>query len=278
MENAGFHPYDWAVLIVYLAGIFLVGSWFSRWQTSTKEFFIAGKRMHWLPVALSVVVSVMSGISFIGQPARAYRYDSALIIGLIATVYTGLGGMSAAIWTDVVQFLVLVVGQVLMVCYIASRLDGGFSEIWQVGYADHKAWFSMRFDFSQLTFWTMMMAGPFLLLSDIGADQLTVQRLMTTPDEKAARKSPIFNALFKFPSMTITLGMGVALWVFYQRFPELLTLKSEEYDKIDCSLLRGDAASAGDFGSGDCRPLCGSHVQLRLGTELYRHRVYRGLV
>jgi len=314
MGNAGFHPFDWVIFIVYLAGIFLVGSWFSRRQTSTKEFFVAGKRMHWLPVALSVVVSVLSGISFIGHPARAFRYDSAmvawpfaailvtpiaifvllpfyrrlnvvtayqylekrfdvnvrllasalfiakrlawmalvalapslvlstftnlrveyciLIIGVVATVYTGLGGMSAVIWTDVVQFVVLITGQVVMVCYIASRLDGGFGEIWQVGYAGHKAWVSPALDFSQLTFWTMLIAGTAMLLSDIGADQLTVQRLMTTPDEKAARKSLIFNAVFKFPAIAVTLGMGVALWVFYQQFPELLGLAEKEYDKI----------------------------------------------
>ncbi len=314
MNSGGFQPLDWVVFILYLVAIFLVGSWFLRRQTSTSEFFTAGKRMHWLPVAISVVVSVLSGISFIGHPARAFRYDSAmiawpiaavivtpiaiyvllpfyrrlnvvtayqylekrfnvnvrllasalfiakrlawmalvalapslvlstvtnlrveyciLIIGLVATVYTGLGGMSAVIWTDVVQFVVLITGQVLVVCFIASRLDGGFVEIWQVGYADHKAWTSLAFSFSDLTFWTMLIAGTALLLSDIGADQLTVQRLMTTPDEKAARKSLIFNAVFKLPSIVIMLAMGVALWVFYKSFPELLGLAEKDYDKI----------------------------------------------
>ena len=314
MGNADFHLFDWAVFVIYLAGIFLVGSWFSRKQTSTKEFFTAGKRMHWLPVSLSVVVSVLSGISFIGHPARAFRYDSAmiawpfaailvtpiaiyvllpfyrrlnvvtayqylekrfdvnvrllasalfiikrltwmalvalapslvlstvtnlrveyciLIIGLVATVYTGLGGMAAVIWTDVVQFIVLITGQILIVCFIAYRLDGGFAEIWQVGYEDHKAWTSLAFSLSDLTFWTMLIAGTALLLSDIGADQVTVQRLMTTADEKSARKSLIFNAIFKLPSIVIMLAMGVALWVFYKANPALLGLAEEEYDKI----------------------------------------------
>jgi Na+/proline symporter len=128
--------------------------------------------------------------------------------------------------------VVLVTGKVLMVWYVATKLDGGFVEIWRVGYADHKAWTSLAFDLSDLTFWTMLIAGPALLLSDIGADQLTVQRLMTTRDEKAARYSLIFNAIFKFPSIVITLGMGVALYVFYKHFPDLLELTEEEYDKI----------------------------------------------
>ncbi len=222
MSNASFHFLDWIVCFVYLGGIFAMGAWFSKRQTGTREYFVASGRVHWLPVAMSVVVSTLSGISFIGHPAYTFQYDSALlawplsavivtpiiifafvpfyrrlnvitayeylekrfdlnvrllasalfigkrlvwmalvalapslvlstftplnveycilIIGVVATVYTGLGGMAAVIWTDVVQFVVLVVGQFLIILFIASRLDGGFGEIWEVGYAGRKAW------------------------------------------------------------------------------------------------------------------------------------------
>jgi len=314
MGSGHFTSIDWVVCALYLAAVFLLGSWFSRRQTSTREFFVSGQRMHWLPVSISVVVSVLSGISFIGHPARAFRYDCAmiawpfaavivtpivivvllpfyrrlnvttayeylekrfalnvrlvasalfiakrlfwmalvalapslvlhtfinlpveyciLIIGVIATVYTGLGGMTAVIWTDVLQFVVLMTGQVLIVLLISMKIDGGLAGIWQIGTADHKAWVDLSFDFSRMTFWATLIGGCALLMSDIGADQLTVQRLMTTSSEKAARNTLIFNAIFKFPAILITLSMGVALWAFYRQYPDQLGLTEAEYDNI----------------------------------------------
>jgi len=314
MPETGFEFLDWVVFVVYLAAVVALGASFSKKQRSTKEFFTAGKRMHWLPIAFSVVASIFSGISFIGQPSRVYRHDAVLIafpfslllvtpivvyvllpfyrrldvttayqylearfglnvrllasvlfmgkrllwmalvalapslalsavtglrvetciliIGVIATIYTGLGGMHAVIWTDVIQFLVLMTGQCLIITMIAFRLDGGFAQMWQIGVADHKAWASLDFNFSELTFWTMLFAGCFLALSDLGADQVIVQRLMSAKDEKTAAKALWFNALFKFPGMIIILGMGVALWAFYQQYPERLGLAEADWDKL----------------------------------------------
>ncbi len=314
IPEAHFGWLDWTVFASYLGAIVLVGAYFSKRQNSTDEFFTASKRMHWLPVSLSIVASLFSGISFIGQPSRVYRYDSVifayaisvllvtpivmyvlipfyrrldvttayeylerrfslnvrllasslfilkrlfwmglvalapslalttitglrveyciLLIGVVATIYTGLGGMSAVIWTDAAQFVILTLGQVLMIWFIASKLDGGFAEIWEVGRESGKVWMSMEFTFVDLTFWSMLIAGCVFALSDLGVDQVTVQRLMTTPDEKTAQRSMIFNALFKFPGMMVLLGIGVALYAYYQAFPELLTLGEDQIDQV----------------------------------------------
>ncbi|MEA1951519.1 MAG: sodium:solute symporter [Planctomycetota bacterium] len=310
----GFQALDWIVFAGYLGMVMAVGSWFSRRQVSTSEYFTAGKHVHWLPVSISILATLFSGISFLGHPARVYRYNSAmiawpfavlaitpiviyvllpfyrrldvttayeylekrfglnvrllasalfigkrlfwmalvalapslalsaivglpvtwciLIIGVVATLYTGLGGMHAVIWTDATQFVVLMLGQCLIIAVVAARLDGGLGEIWSVGVADHKAWASLEWDLTASTFWTFLLAGMVLSLSDLGADQVTVQRLMCTTDERSAAKALWFNAFFKFPAMVILLGMGVALWVFYKTYPERLPLEPADYDKI----------------------------------------------
>ncbi|MFA5865450.1 MAG: sodium/solute symporter [Phycisphaerae bacterium] len=314
MEKGQFLFLDWIILIVYLVGMVLIGLKLAGKQTTTKEYFKADKQMHWFPVSLSVIATLFSGVSFIGQPARVFRYDTALIaftfsvilitpivnyvllpfyskldvttayeylekrfslnvrlvasalfilrrlfwmalvalapslalsamtgikveyciliIGVIATIYASLGGTSAVIWTDVIQFVIFMAGQVIIICFVAGKLDGGFGEIWRVGLASGDKLPSMDFDFSRLTFWTMLIAGCALALSDLGADQLTVQRLMAAKDLRRARISMVFNALWKIPSMTILLGMGVALWAFYKEYPHLLKLDPKEYDKI----------------------------------------------
>jgi len=314
MKNGEFLAIDWIVLVFYLLGIFVVGAWFSKRQTSTKEFFLASRRMHWIPISFSIAASLLSGISFIGHPARSFQYDSVLlvwpvaallaapvvvyvllplyrklnvttayeyleyrfglnvrllasslfiakrlvwmalvalapslalstvtglrveycicIIGVVATFYTALGGMSAVIWTDMVQFIILTLGQVLILLLVVFKVDGGAGEVWRIGVEHQRAWMSMEFDLSQLTFWTVLIAGVAFVLSDFGADQVTVQRLMSTRNEADARLSVWAGALLKFPTVTLLVATGVALFSFYQIHPELLELSAEEYDKI----------------------------------------------
>ena len=157
---------------------------------------------------------------------------SIIIIGLATTAYTGLGGMSAVIWTDVIQFILYMGAQVLMFAFIAAKLEGGVGEIWTVGVADHKAWMSMDFDFARLTIWTMLIAGCGRALCDLGSDQIIVQRLMTAKDEKTAQRSLWINVLVKMPANLLLVALGVGLWVFYKAYPQLLNLAPEDYDKI----------------------------------------------
>jgi len=314
MLEKGLSFADWLVLIIYLVAMLGIGMRLTRRQRSTAEYFKASQQMPWLPVALSVIATLFSGISFIGQPARVFRYDSVLIawpfailfvtpvvvyvllpfyrrlhvttayeylerrfglnvrllasalflgkrllwmalvavapslalsaatgldaltsiliIGLVSTIYTGLGGARAVIWTDAAQFAVFMVGQCAIIAAVAWRVDGGLTEIWRVGIADRKIWASLDFNLAQTTFWTVLLGCLFLALSDLGADQVTVQRLLSAKSEKTAGRAIWFNAVFKFPSMVILLGMGVALWVFYKQFPDRLGLGPSEYDKL----------------------------------------------
>lgn len=51
----------------------------------TKDFFLAGRTMHWLPVSMSLVVTVFSALSFTGLPAEAYK--SGLLMLIIVAAY-----------------------------------------------------------------------------------------------------------------------------------------------------------------------------------------------
>jgi Na+/proline symporter len=111
-------------------------------------------------------------------------------------------------------------------------MDGGASELWQVAASSGKGLASFELDFAELTFWTMLISGLSLSLSDNGADQISVQALMSTKNEKAGRRVLLFNAFAKAPATLLLLGIGVALWVYYHTFPERLQLGPDEIDKI----------------------------------------------
>ena len=53
-----------------------VGVYFSRRQTSLDEFFLARRSMGWLPVGLSLMAALNSGIEYLMQPSATIRSGS----------------------------------------------------------------------------------------------------------------------------------------------------------------------------------------------------------
>lgn len=61
------------IIFGYLILIAGLGSLFAR-QKNTENFFLAGRSMHWLPVALSYVASLISAVFFMWAPQYTYQY------------------------------------------------------------------------------------------------------------------------------------------------------------------------------------------------------------
>ena len=80
---AGLHVVDWVVLGLYLAAMIVVGASFYKGQKTTKDFFLAGRSMSWLPVGLSVVATLFSAISYMAIPSSVQRFGLILTAGAI---------------------------------------------------------------------------------------------------------------------------------------------------------------------------------------------------
>lgn len=65
-------PLDWAVLVATLAFIFIYGLWRSRGTKSTSQYLLAGKEMPWYAMALSIMATQASAITFISTTGQAY--------------------------------------------------------------------------------------------------------------------------------------------------------------------------------------------------------------
>jgi SSS family transporter len=79
--NTSIHAIDAAILVAYLIMLTSVGVYFSRRQTSLDEFFRARQSMAWLPVGLSLMAALNSGIDYLMQPASTIRYGLILLVG-----------------------------------------------------------------------------------------------------------------------------------------------------------------------------------------------------
>jgi SSS family transporter len=63
---------DWAVLIATLAAIVLYGLWKGRRQERLAQYLLADREMQWYTVALSVMATQASAITFLSTPGQAY--------------------------------------------------------------------------------------------------------------------------------------------------------------------------------------------------------------
>ena len=78
---------DYLVIATYLIGITAFGSWFARFQRSTRDYFLTGRSVPWWAICFTVVATETSTLSFIGVPAGAYAGNMTflqLALGYIA--------------------------------------------------------------------------------------------------------------------------------------------------------------------------------------------------
>jgi len=63
---------DYLVIAIYLASITAFGSWFSRFQHTTRDYFLTGHSVPWWAICFTIVATETSTLSFIGVPAGAF--------------------------------------------------------------------------------------------------------------------------------------------------------------------------------------------------------------
>ena len=141
------------------------------------------------------------------------------LMGLLATIYTVLGGISAVIWTDVLQVFVLIGGALL--CLIVTIQDvGGLSAMIEAAQVSDKFHiFDWRWSSSDMVAWVLMVGFLFTNLVPYTSDQTVIQRYLTTPDEKQAAKGLWLNLIITIPTGVLFYGLGTALYVYYTSHP-----------------------------------------------------------
>ena len=85
---------DPVVVVAYMVGVTLVGVWFSRKQTSTEEYFVAGRSVPSWAMGLSLLATLISSVTFVAYPGSSYGGDwSQLVPGFMALAVVAIGGM-----------------------------------------------------------------------------------------------------------------------------------------------------------------------------------------
>lgn len=304
-EHATFSPLNYAILGAYLLAMLGIGALFARRQKDTEDFFLAGRRMPWLVVAMSMYASLTSAVTFMALPSTAYRENISFLVvsfispllapvlilvfypfyqrlrvttsyeyidrrfgraarfavsglfilarlgwlgsviyapalalsvvsalplwlcilsmGLLATAYTTLGGLAADIWTDVVQFVIMLGGVAWLIVALIRDVPDGAAGILRLA-ADTGRLHVLDWNLSLYAMSGVVVAITyfFQMMQDYGTDQTTVQRMMAIPSMRGVAKAIVFNAAVDFLVVGALLFIGLGLFAYHAAFPERL--------------------------------------------------------
>lgn len=305
-------PIDVAILVAYLATLATVGVYFARRQTNLNDFFRGSQTMGWLPVGLSLMAALNSGIDYLMQPSATIRYgvvlvagtsswiflypwvsrvtlpfyrrlnlytvyefleerfdvrvrtlaatifiawrlgwmatamyvpclaiDAAtggrvdrrllvLVLGVLVTAYTMLGGIQAVVWNDVIQFCIMFSGLGATVWIALHHVPGGLGEIFTAAREAGKMSLpplaagggpieSVRNFFIQ-----PVALAPIVITMVVGrmasytSDQVMVQRFQTTRSTVDARRAYVINAAGDVLWMFGLSFVGLALFAYFR--------------------------------------------------------------
>ena len=167
-----------------------------------------GIRLFATALVISVVTQVPVSITVIA-------------LGVAMIVYTVRGGVSAVIWTDVVQMFVYVGGALVVFFGLLSLIPGGWGEVVRsAGSTGHFQVLDFSTDPKQAyTFWAGLFGGVALTLATHGTDQFLVQRLLSARSLKGAASGLILSGVLVFAQFILFLVIGAMLYTFYQHTP-----------------------------------------------------------
>ncbi|MDF1809772.1 MAG: sodium:solute symporter [Phycisphaerales bacterium] len=323
-HSNGFTTIDWIVLGLYFLTLAITGYLFSRKKNqNTEDYFLGNRQMPPWAVAISIVATSLSAVTFISVPESAYtgnitylatnigmiiaalviafvflpafyhaksasiyelletRFGTAsrkaasitfligrvlasgariyagaipasiLIFGLdkgtdpqnlviaislltfVGIVYTLAGGISSVIWSDVIQFGILIGAALVAIVLISSSFTVPFSQIiteLQTGAGDNQSKLVL-FDLSldprhPFSLPAVIIGFTLLGIGSYGTDQDLAQRMLTCSSAKGGARSIITGILLAIPTVSIFLIVGLLLWVVYQR-PEMTSLTGD---------------------------------------------------
>ena len=318
---------DWTIIGLYLLMLLGIGWFHSRRQRTVKEYFLAGKHMSWLPIGLSLMAALNSGIDYLTQPSAFLKYGIAVVLGslswfvlypyaffvtmpmyrrldvysayeylehrfnvavrclaaaifilwrlgwmatalyvpclafhtatgghlplkstifvlgVVATVYTMLGGVKAVIWTEVIQFLVMFGGLLLTAVVIfmnvpidlggllAAALEGSPPPAAGAATAGGPAARIVDLFREPVTWYGVLIATLVGRLTGYTSDQVMVQRFQTSRSIRDVRQGFLITAISDSVWMVTLTLVGVALSLYFRSaaLPEWVARNTDYY-------------------------------------------------
>lgn len=303
------HYTDYAVLLLYLVALVIIGFCCSSKKETSKEYLLGGGKMPFFALGISCLMAALSAFSLVMVPGEIFnhglsfwvlsliaplftlvtcsifmrfyfkigaftpfeylerRYSpgvrtlvasltiylrliylgmvlfstskifegaagwpswvTVLACGGVAIVFTTLGGLKAVVWTDVMQFVVLVGGLFCILGALFMKIDGGLFGGVVYAFQNGRGLdqfgspeFYLLNPYVRLSLWLLLLNQLLAPIGTMASDQMTVQRLLASGSYKNAIKTQFVNTLLTIPTMLILWLIGLLVFTFFHQHPE----------------------------------------------------------
>ncbi len=223
-----------------LLGKLVLGVWFVQlyWRLNlTSVYGLLGRRIG--PVTQKACAWAFLGGRLIASGVRLYIAALALqvaagislegamiVMAIVSTAYTFIGGLKAVVWTDVAQGSIFVIGALAALIFGLHALDVPIGQAIGEAFDQHKLEvFTLADDgkgwlASNRPWPVAMMFSFFLVLASHGTDQENVQHMLNTKSAVSSMKSIAFSGLFALPVVAMFLSVGTMLWLYHRHVPD----------------------------------------------------------
>jgi solute:Na+ symporter, SSS family len=178
-----------------------------------------GVRVFAVAIVVGIALSgLLSGMTEVGRDVSAIA-----VVSVLTLIYTFEGGMTAVVWTDVVQLAIYISGSLVGLFTILHLVPGGWTAVHQIaGQAGKFRVFDFSWNFySTYTLWSGVIGGAFLTTATHGTDQLIVQRLLAARNERQSKIALMASGFAVLAQFSLFLLLGAMLFVFYKLIPPL---------------------------------------------------------
>lgn len=204
----------------------LIGAWVSAiflipkiYPLAKKHSFLSFPQVlnHFYGAKVALIAGIISLIGYIGFTSSQVLagaklasatfpsitiLDAVLLMGIIVIGYTVLGGIKAVIYTDTIQWIILMVGLIFIGIPLGFIKVGGWDAI--QAYLPDSFLSLTNISFVQIINWVITIVPIWFV------GMTLYQRIYASRDEKTAKKAWFLAGLFEWPIMAfmgITLGL-----------------------------------------------------------------------
>lgn len=303
------------IIAVYFAILLLISHFVSKKHSDNDAFFLANRQSPWFVVAIAMVGTSISGVTFVSVPGMVGSFDMTYmqmvfgffvgylvvayvflplyyrlnlttiygyleqrfgfysyktgasffilskIIGAAARLYlvamilqalvfdqwnipfyvtvTGIilliwaytfrSGIKTILWTDMLQTSCLILGVILIIWQVVSKMDMGLPQMVEaISESEHSRIFVFDDWVSKQNFFKQFLSGIFITIVMTGLDQDMMQKNLTCKNLKDAQKNMVAYGFAFTPINLLFLSLGVLLLIFASHYNIVLPEKSDQ--------------------------------------------------
>jgi len=170
-------------------------------------------------VVIHIAFSLLAGGIVLHTLFGVNIYTSVIIIAVITTIYTIVGGLRAVVVTESIQTIVLLIGAIVMTITAWHKM-GGWQPMVDVLSKNHQlnklSMLRPHGDASGMPWYAVFLGYPVLGIWYWCADQTIVQRVLGAKDENHARLGPLFCGFIKILPVFIFVMPGLFAYALAQ--------------------------------------------------------------